>query len=145
VIGGTRPTTENHDTQLAYAAGLFDATGEIIHEPNGDIALRIANTHYEAIIRVQFALGEGNYNHSGHSHQDINGIWHHSPTMHHLKIRGPLEVMYALEDLLPYLICKKREAWETYKHLKQRQLDRAYAKLDLLHGISAPKTRYMFT
>jgi len=144
VRGGARPTTENHETQLAYAAGLFDATGEIIHEPNGDIALHIANTHYEAVIRVQFALGEGEYNHSGHIHRGINGIWHHGPTVHHLRIRGRLEVMYALEDLLPYLICKKREAWEIYKQLRYRQLERAYAQIDLLRRISVSETRRPF-
>jgi hypothetical protein len=48
--------------------------------------------------------------------------------MYHLEISSSLDVMYALEDMLPYLVCKKREAWETYKELRDRQLDRAYAQ-----------------
>jgi hypothetical protein len=51
--------------------------------------------------------------------------------MHHVEISDSLEVLEALEDMLPYLICKKREAWETYKQLRQRQLDRAYAQTRL--------------
>ena len=132
--GGARPTTENHDAHLAYAAGLFDAKGEFIADEHSGISLHIADEHYETITRVMFALNGGKY---WHSHSG-------SHTMHHLEISHSLELLNALEDILPYLICKKREAWETYKRLRNRQLDRAYAQIDLLRGISAPKTRRLF-
>jgi hypothetical protein len=126
--------TENDDAQLAYAAGLFDAKGEFIADQPSGISLHIADEHYEAIIRAMFALNGGKY---WHSHSG-------SHTMHHLEISHSLELVDALEDMLPYLICKKREAWETYKQLRNRQLERAYARIDLLRRTSAPKTRHLF-
>ena len=93
MIGGARPTTENHDTQLAYAAGLFDAKGGFIVDEHSGISLHIADEHYEAIIRVIFALGGGKY---WHSHSGGHA-------MHHVEISDSLEVLEALEDMLPYL------------------------------------------
>ena len=89
--------------------------------------LHISDKHPETIRKIEAALGEGEYHRENHFTKDRSGKWQYT-SIHHFAITGLLPVIDALEGMLPYLMCKKREAWETYKRLKSRQLMRAYSR-----------------
>ena len=106
VRGGTRTTSENSNGRLAYAAGLFDAKGEITEVDTG-VMLHISDKHPETIRKIEAALGEGEYHRENHFTKDRSGKWQYTP-IHHFAITGLLPVIDALEGMLPYRTCKKR-------------------------------------
>jgi hypothetical protein len=98
------------EENLAYTAAFFDATGKILIDPTKGIALLFQAEHIDAMKRIQGALGEGK-------------IWCRRLGVDRcffLQISSELDVMFALEDMLPYLLVKKSLAWALYKSLRTR-------------------------